>query len=494
MAASRLAINWRTWAAPLAVGLVTIVAHLPSFLHRLMDGDEAVYGSIAVLMNMGGDLYGAGGVDNKPPGVFWIYALTFRVFGAYQMTAVHAIAFIAMGATCVILFFIARSIAGDRAGVLAALFYGVLTAAGNPRLLAANTEIFMMLPLSASVFLMLRRRWFWCGLLIVAAGGFRQSAAVNVLLAALAVFWLEPATSRARTFLFLIGGIIAGLVAGATLIALTSSLGGFWRWTIQTLVGYASASWSSSYWWSRAKDSIVPFVLDGAVIWIAALALAARWRALAVEVRLMAVWLVLAMAGSLAGGHLSWHHFIQAMGPLAVLAALAFDRFQFRRTVAAAAIVGIVVPAVAWWTFDLTADPLTYDFNPPPVPQHEAVAAYVAAHTAPSDRVFVWGNWPALYVESDRTMAGRFPGFLRGFDRGSNLPPRNWDTAPDVWPALEADLERHPPALIVDTAAAGWSNFAKYPMTDYPVLANLVATRYHPMATVDGVVIYARNP
>jgi hypothetical protein len=474
------------------IGLAIIVAHSPSFVHRLLDGDEAIYGSIAVLMNIGGGLYDAGGVDNKPPGIFWIYSLTFRVFGDYQMTAVHAVAFVAMAATCVVIFLIARQGAGTRSGLLAALFYGVLTAAGNPRLLAANTEIFMMLPLCASVLFMLRRQWFWSGALLVAAGAFRQSAAVNLLLVGLAVFWLEPAAQRRRAAQSLVAGLLAGLIAGAALVAITGSLGGFWRWTIGTLAGYASTSWTPAFVWARAKESIVPFVLDMAVFWIAALALASRWRALEVRVRLVVVWLVIAMAGSVAGGHLSWHYFIQAMGPLAVLSALALDRFQLSRLAGAAVVAGITVPAIAWLAFDTAADPLTYDFSPP-VPQHESVSAYIAAHASPSDRVFIWGDWPALYVESDRVMACRFPGFLRGFARGSDLAPNNWDTSPDVWPLLEADLAAHPPKLIVDTAAADWSDFSRYPMSDYPVLANLVTSQYHQVATVDGVVIYARD-
>jgi hypothetical protein len=492
MAAHRLTIPWRAVVWPGLAGLSIIVAHLPQFVHRLLDGDEAVYGSIAVLMNMGNPLYGSGGVDNKPPGVFWIYALTFRIFGDYQMTAVHAAGFIAMAATCVVIFFIARALAGFRAGVLAALFYGLLTAAGNPRLLASNTEVFMMLPLSASVLLMLQRRWFWSGLLIVAAGAFRQSAAVNVVLAALGVWWLEPRALRARAAFLLTGGLVAGAAGGVALIALTGSLPGFWRWTIQTLVGYASGSWAPAYVWSRARDSLVPFVVDMAIVWIAAIALITRWRSLSREVRLMVAWLVVAMVGSLAGGHLSWHYFIQAMGPLAVLAALAFDRFRLPRVVAAAAVAAIVIPVAAWWGFDLTADPLTYDFTPP-VPQHQAVSDYIEAHTGPADTVFVWGDWPAIYVESNRTMAGRFPGFLRGFDRGSDVPPNNWDTAAAVWPLLTADLEAHPPSLIVDTAAAGWSDFSKYPMSDYPAVADFVTAHYHRVATIDGVVIYARN-
>jgi hypothetical protein len=96
-------------------------------------------------------------------------------------------------------------------------------------------------------------------------------------------------------------------------------------------------------------------------------------------------------------------------------------------------------------------------------------------------------------VESDRVMAGRFPGFLRGFARGSGIPPNNWDTAPDVWPLLRSDLGRDPPALIVDTSAADWSDFAGYPMTNYPVLAEIVAREYHQVDVVEGVVIYARG-
>src|ERR1700674_259774 len=478
------------WAG--LIGATVAFAHLPSFAHRLLDGDEAIYASIAALMNTGAPLYGAGGVDNKPPGIFWVYAATFQAAGTSQMTAVHAVGLAVILATCLLLFVIGRDLGGVRTGLLAALFYGILTAAGNPRLLATNTELFMMLPLVASVLLMLRRQWLWSGLLLVAAGAFRQVAAVDVLLAVAGILWLEPAGNRRRAAALFAGGIVAGLAAGALALLLTGSLGGFWRWTVSSLYGYASTNWIPSFVWLRAKDSIVPFLVDMAVLWIAAIALATRWRQLEMKERLVVVWLAVAMVGSVAAGHLSWHYFIQAMGPLAVATALAFERLSLRRWVVAIAALGILLPAAGWWAYDLGADPLTYDFSPP-VPQHESVAAYIRDHTTPGQRVFVWGDWPALYVESDRLMASRFPGFLRGFARGSGIPPDNWDTKPDVWPLLESDLSAHPPALIVDTASAGWSDFSMYPLRNYPVLADLVASRYHEVATVDGVVIYGLN-
>ena len=478
-----------------AVTAVIVVAHAPSFFHRLLDGDEAIYGSIAALMNGGGALYASGGVDNKPPGIFWVYAATFHVAGTYQMTAIHAVALVVLLATCLILFLIGRSLGSLRAGLLSALIYGILTGAGNPRLLAANTELFMMLPLAASILLMLRRRWLWSGALLVAAGTFRQSAAINLVLVPVAIILLESSADRLRAAWLVAAGLAGALAAGAVLLALTGSLAGFWVWTIGSLYGYAAGNWTPAFVLMRARDSVLPFVLSMAVVWVAAVAFAWHWKRLPAAVQVIVAWLVVSVPGSLAGGHLSWHYFIQVMGPLAVLAALGIDKAlntPRQRWVAGAAIVGLAAPMIGWGWFDVVSDPLTYDFSPP-VPQHQAVAAFIDSHTTQRDRVFVWGNWPALYVESDRTMATRFPGFLRGFARGSNLPPNNWDTTAEVWPELKADLTRNPPALIIDTAAAGWSDFSMYPMSNYPVLADFVATRYHVVATVDEVVVYAPN-
>jgi len=485
----------RLWLLGAGGAIAVLLVHLPALAHRLLDGDEAVYGSIAALLNQGGHLYADGGIDNKPPGIFWVYAATFDVFGRYQMTAVHVTGLLVTAATCVVLFFVARSIAGPRAGVLAAIFYGVLTAAGNPRLLAANTELFMALPLTAAFLLLLRRQWLWSGLLMVSAGAFKQVAAVEVLLLPAGLVLLETRDTRVGAALRFGVGIVIGLAAGAAALALTGSLAGFWRWTIEPLVGYAAGNWAPSVVLNRAKDSLVPFVRDMFVLWAAALASVIRWPRLRAPEKMAVWWLAVSFLGAIAGGHWSWHYFIQVMPALALLAALAIDRAldaRLRRWVAAVVVVALAVPAAGWAVFNLSADPLTYDWSPP-IAQHEQVAAYIRDHTRPGDRVFVWGDWPALYVESDRTMSGRFPGFLRGFARGSGLAPNSWDAAPDVWPELQSDLAGNPPALIVDTAAAGWSDFAPYPMSDYPVLRDFVASSYHPVATVDGVVIYARN-
>ncbi|HEY3196091.1 MAG TPA: glycosyltransferase family 39 protein [Candidatus Dormibacteraeota bacterium] len=480
------------WAV--IVAALVVFGHAPSFIHRLQDSDEAIYGSIAALMNVGGDLYSDGGVDNKPPGIFWVYATTFRLFGMYQMTAIHAVALLAVGATCLLVFLAGRQLASPRAGVLAAIFYAASTAAGNPQLLGTNTELLMMVPLTASVLLMLRRRWLWSGVLLVAAVAFKQVAAVNLLLFPAAIALLEPRETRLRASATFAGGLASGLVIGTAMLQLTGSLAGFWHWSVASLYGYASANWAPDMLWYRAQSSLPLFIVSTAAMWIAAIPLALRWNRLDASRRVIVVWLALSVVGSLAGGHLFWHYFVQVMAPLALVAALAIDRAlesSIRLNVAALAGAGLALPLVGWTAFNVVADPLTYDVRTPI--EHQLVASYVRDHTHPQDRVFVWGDWPALYVESDRLMASRFPGFLRGFARGSARPPRNWDTTADVWTDLQSDLTRHPPALIVDTAPAGWSDFRRYPMRNYPVVANLVEAKYRQVAVIDHVVIYRRN-
>src|SRR5438270_2432548 len=357
-----------------------------------MDGDEAVYGAIAALMNQGGRLYADGGVDNKPPGVYWLYAATFEVFGRYQMTAIHAVELVAIVATCAVLVAIGWTISCRRAGMVAAVLYGVLTASGNPRLLAANAEVFMMLPLTAAFLLLLRRQWFWSALVMVAGGAFKQVAAVEVLMIPLALVLLEPRARRVHCALLAVAGLAGGLVAGAGLLAVTGSIPGFWRWTVESLVGYASGNWTPANLWERAQGSLVPFALWGAFTWIAALAFAARWRRLAAAEKLAVAWLALSFVGAIAAGHLAWHYFIQVMPPLALLAALTIERAlgreSWRWAVAAVTLLGVAIPAAYWFTFDVSADPLTYDWTGAPA-QHEQVAGSVPAPSNPADRVSV---------------------------------------------------------------------------------------------------------
>src|SRR5262249_57944141 len=128
------------WTRPwLAIALVAAVDRLPAFLRPLLDDDEAQYAAIAELVRAGGRLYADGGVDNKPPGIYWTYAAVFDVAGRYAMWAIHLVALAAVIATAWILCAIATRIASPRAGLLAGVFYGVVSTPLFPQMLPPHT-------------------------------------------------------------------------------------------------------------------------------------------------------------------------------------------------------------------------------------------------------------------------------------------------------------------------------------------------------------------
>jgi hypothetical protein len=119
---------------------------------------------------------------------------------------------------------------------------------------------------------------------------------------------------------------------------------------------------------------------------------------------------------------------------------------------------------------------------------------YLLEHSAPNDRIFVWGQTSKIYLDARRHPACRyiatFP--LTGFVFGG-LPP-GIDTRnrilPGAWATLEKDFAKHPPAYIVDNQAEPGN---RYPVRDFPILAKLIAERYQPVARTAEGVVYRTN-
>ena len=477
--------------------VVTLAAHLESLLRRASDGDEDAYSAIARLMLQGGRLYADGGVDNKPPVIFWIYAAAFRLFGNYNLFSVHVLKVAVVLATAVLVGVLAKKLAGDWAGWIAALFYGLFTAAGGPQQYAgANTEVFMNLPLVASMLLLLNRRFALAGALIALACLTKQVAIVNLPLALIFALVSAP---RARNLAALLAGFAAGagLLLGA--LALTGSAAGFWRWTVVSLASYESPVWGSGQALIYLREWFLPWLLATPLLWAPALyRLATKpWREMRAPERTIAGWLLVGVLGAVASGRFFSHYNIALVAPLAILAGAALaelrrlPRRTWRGLLAAGALAGTLAAGI-FLLADARLLPAPVRLTGTP-PDRSGAADYVRAHTNPGDRIFVWGNAPYDYVLSERTPASRFTAFLRGFPREQGLEPRNWDTTPDVWPALKEDFVNHPPAFILDTSTDPYGTFTHYPLSRFSEVAGLVRDGYEPVAVVEGVTIYQRR-
>src|ERR1700749_1276006 len=95
--------RWARWPPWAVIAVVTVICRLPAFLRPLFDDDEAQYAAIGELVRRGGQLYGDGGVDFKPPGIYWTYAGVFDVCGRYAMWAMHLVALLVVLGTALIL-------------------------------------------------------------------------------------------------------------------------------------------------------------------------------------------------------------------------------------------------------------------------------------------------------------------------------------------------------------------------------------------------------
>jgi hypothetical protein len=497
---SRLGTKHRTW---IIVGLLVALIHAPLLNKPFVDSDEAVYASIAALTNSVGRLYAEGGVDNKFPGIFWIYGAVFRVFGQYSMNAVHVLTIAVVLATCAVLGRIVSRIGNESAVWLVALFYGIATTLYTPKMLGANTEIFTMLPICIAVLLIFPGAasqrpgipsMYLAGALVGLATVVRQLAAPNLLLfCSVPLFWRGTGWSRRLASSFF-AGLGFATVAGclAYFFLQQGTLKDFWFWTVAVVAQrYLPDGWNYT-----PPLHQLGMLAETVVFWTFIVLRARRWRELSFTEKAIGGWLVLSLAIVIFPGRFHPHYSIQAFAPMAILSALEFGQRLAEastpkdwRLIRWSAGLLAALTVVFWEPF---AEPSHFSRTPP---RYLRVARYVRETTAPHERIFVWGAYTPIYVMSDRLPATRFVAFKRGCGRHARSPFADcWDSGPEMWPLLTKDLEANIPALIVDTSPANLGDFAPYPIESFPLLRDLLATRHSNERTIDGVVIYRRLP
>src|SRR5437867_333786 len=169
-----------------------------------LERDEGEYAYIAQRWWLGEVPY-RDNFDQKPPGVFVAYAVIQRWLGTTPQ-AIHWGTQVYTLGTLALIFLVGRTIYGAAEGLLAALFAAFMTADLCVLGQSANTETFMILPLTAAFLATLRARergsaaWALlagvCGSLALLC---KQVALPNVALSGI----LLMATGAARGRLFL---------------------------------------------------------------------------------------------------------------------------------------------------------------------------------------------------------------------------------------------------------------------------------------------------
>lgn len=452
---------------------VSLGLHLPGLLVHLFNSDEASLATMAMVIDRGGRLY-HDTADRKPPVVPYVYAAVAGITDSRDLRPVRAVGAVALALTAALLAGEAeRRYRSRRAAWGCALLFLLGSVAFFPAdTQAAGFELFMLLPMTASVVAAGRGRAVQAGLWLALACLCKQTAVTTALPVAWLLYqgggWRRPVRAA----------VAGGSLIGATALAFGPSQ--FLLWTVSGNGGYLALRGSVGATIGRAMGMTWAFIgINLALVLLAAGA--ARCRTATPDQWL---WLAAAAFGVLVGLRFFGHYYLQVLPPLALLGAgvlPAIAPAARRLAMGFTAVSAAVMCAVAFLPADERG-----------LLPYGAVAAQVRRLSAPDDTVFVWGEFPEIYWASGREPATRFihNGFLTGHTGGRPAGTgQASDGLPGGWALLEHDLRVHPAALIVDTTGADIRGSQYYPL-DRTELWLLVRRDYALVDTLQGVRFY----
>jgi len=420
-----------TWLAWAAVAVFYALVRVP-LLDVPLERDEGAFGLVGQAILRGGLPY-RDVFDYKPPGVFYLYALALT---AVPPTAagIHAFAHAWNFGTLLFVAALASALAGSRAALWAAWVYAVASAAPSVEGFMAGAELFMLLPMVASVWLMLVglrvegvRRAVWlaasgaCG---AAAFWIKQPAAASLALVPLYLA-VHYGGGRLTLALRAFGAWLGGAVAVSLAVCLPFLAAGVFG----ELVYWAFPRGATYLWWRAEAWSTVLLARVtelGRDHWLlAVLALGAT--AWAVRTRRRDGWvspafLALSFVGASHTPHV-YPHYLAQIGPALALAAgsglatlhdtwLAVRPRALRVAgVAALAVLVVGIPAAARPWYWIAPDPTTVSLSvlgPQAFEAGPLLAGYLRERMAPDAWMFVYGSEPQVPFQAERRSANPY--------------------------------------------------------------------------------------
>lgn len=466
--------------------------------------DAAVFTAVAERLRVG-DLPYLDAWDHKPPLIYGVNALAQLILAGWLgpwvpiwltsvLLAGCVAALVASALTTMRFDWVYSSFGGVVAAVITSVF--VISLGGG------LTEPLAAVFLAAALLVLLRAGWSKVRIATVGAlCGFAILASLMAVPGVMAIAALGG-LERGRRWvgLAVVGGVVVGGIAAAITLA-----SGAMPAALDAVLGYGAAYRSSSQAWEQsdahAQTAVVVIALAWAAIpasvgFLASLRGNVRQRHLA---RAFAIWLTLTVALPIYLGRFEAHYVAPMSVPLGILGAAGVREAVIRRSKSR---VAFVLMAVAWGlaiglsstVIVLNTQAISASFERE-AQRTELVSAYVADHSQPTDRLFVWGNEPHLYYLASRRPASRFIYLLPLTTPGYATPELIGEVL-DAW-------ELNPPTLIVDAGSFEPGSAGDPPFLidrqvsndgrDHDILDPLRAfasDRYDELEIVDGWPVY----
>lgn len=515
------------FAAVAGILILGAVLRVPSLAIPIWNMDESVSAVMGDAILNGGTVY-HDAVDHRGPVTYFVYALIFKVFGRDNMVAIH-LSLMVVAAAITLMIIALGLLIGLRAG---ALFAGLLFALSGTigalgwDVYAFHTEWIMIAFTTAAALSLLRalRGGFRLGWMLISgiccglAFWTKQPSVMDVIGMGLFVLFAilfegdGPPKQRIRECAKLVAVMFAGFAAVGLMFVAYFLHRGAWKdfvfyfWTYNSRYYVAASSWRDRTmgWYASTGTA-------GRSLGLCTLAAAGAFLILTSRRRngdgtrspwllFPVFWGVFSFVGSCMSGRSFGHYFLETMPSWCLLAGVIIEAVgnsvfspapasgasdSSRRNavalVAACLLVPGIFPVVAQVFWDVGH--IRAFRNSP----ENLSAAFIRNNSLPSDRIFVWGFDPDIYVLSHRRPASRytFCNFLVGLVPWLNTAP---DINTDRWivpgsmDTLMGDLQSHLPLFIVDTSPGDINYYGKYPISRYEPLARLLADRYEPDA------------
>jgi 4-amino-4-deoxy-L-arabinose transferase-like glycosyltransferase len=491
----------RAWtvAAALAAVFALACALRAPIAAMPLERDEGEYAYIAQRWLLGEVPYKSA-FDQKPPGAFVAYLVFERLLGT-SPAALHWGTQIYTLGTLAVLFFLGRRMFSPLVGFLAALFAAFLTADQGVLGNAANTEIFMLLPLAGAMLTTLRAveddsvAWAVAtGLLGAAALLCKQVALPHVAFYFGVLLWLG------RRHWALAAGMLLGLGVGLLPVVAYFAATGAWGDFLDCILVYNLSHVRTVPLWAypqRFWPSFRALLQTAGPVYLLALAgLLAGWRrgpARARGGRLAALWLAVAGVAVCIGGYFFQHYFMHPIPPVALLAAVGLTdllglvasgrpRVVLAGVTAGLAIAFGVVRAPEYYLRGSPAQKCRALYVLHPFPESVEVARYVAERSGPDDPIFVFGSEPQIYYYARRKCSSRYI-----YANAWRYPS---PTIRERQEAVLAEVRAHPPRfLIYVNIDLSLPSFAGQPDIVFRGLRPLIEESYRVVA----VVAYSRE-
>jgi len=414
---------------PILVGAFCIRGN---FLSVPFDRDEGTYAAIAQAM-LRGELPYRDALDTKPPVTFFIYALSFLLFGQSTFGVHLLCSFFVLGEV-ILIFLIGSRIAGTFPALLGASLFAVSISMPGVEGFVANNEIFMIFFTLLSFFFFIKfldggSLWLLpsgC----FAAGAFLTKPPAATDLAGLFLLLLIVALKRQRrkflsevfrNWVFLFGGFVLGCVPVLIYLLINGIFRDFIDAVFVYNLSYVSripVSLAPKFFWRSFREIIrYDFLLWGLAVPGIFISLSRR------DIRDFAaiVFFIFASIGVTLSFQFYPHYFIQVLPPVALSASIAgaalssafkarFGSFARYTSLAGLAAAGVLLPIfLNLQFFRMKPEELLWTVFPGnPFAESPAIGEYLSGRTSPSDRIFIFGSEPQILFYAKRRSASRY--------------------------------------------------------------------------------------